>query len=213
MKTFRLTAALTAALIVSAGVWRVAAQSAAKPGASQDKPANAAPVSVTPPPDYLIGPADLLFVGLWRDKDLSGDVVVRPDGKISLPLVNEIQAAGLTTEQLRATLTTAYTKFNEDPTVFVTVRQINSRNVFITGQVVKPGMYPLNGPMTVIQLIAAAGGLNDYADKGNIVVVRGGDKRPDGVPWSFKINYNDLISRKNLQQNIELKPGDTVIVG
>ena len=163
---------------------------------------------VTPPPDYVIGPDDMLTIVFWRDKDLSTDVAVRPDGKISLPLVNEIQAAGLTPEQLRLTVTEAASKLIEDPTVSVVVRQINSRRVFVIGQVAKPGPYPLTGPTTVLQMIAIAGGLLEYADAKNVLIMR----NEGGEPLSSKFNYKDVSKGKNLKQNIELKPGDTIIV-
>ena len=162
-------------------------------------------------PDYVIGPDDVLRIDFWRDKDLSSDVVVRPDGKISLQLINDVQASGLTPEQLRLAVTAAASRFVEDPTVTVVVKQINSRKVFIVGQVSKPGPYPLGGPMTLVQLIAMAGGLNEFADRENIVIVRA-ERRPDGEPVSVRVNYDDLMKRKNLKQNIELKPGDTVMV-
>ena len=171
-------------------------------------PNPAAPQGVPTPADYVIGPDDLLTVVYWRDKELSGDVAVRPDGKISLPLLNDIQAAGLTPEQLRVAVTAAAGKFLEEPSVTVVVRQINSRRVYITGQVGKPGPYNLSGPMTVLQLIATAGGVLEYADTKNIVVMR----TENGKPASYAFNYKDVIKRKNLKQNIELRPGDTVIV-
>src|SRR5262249_4932412 len=144
----------------------------------------------------------------WRDKDMSTEVAVRPDGKISLPLLNDILAAGLTPETLRQNLTKAASKFIEDPTVTVVVKEINSRKVFITGQVTKPGPYSLTGPTTVVQLIAMAGGLQEYADGKNITIMR----TENGKPASFKFNYKDVLHGRNLKQNIELKPGDTVIV-
>lgn len=160
------------------------------------------------PADYVIGPDDVLTVVFWRDKDLSGDVVVRPDGKISIPLLNDVQAAGSTPDQLRERLVEAANRYVADPTATVVVKQINSRKVFITGQVGKPGPYPLLSSMTVVQLIALAGGLTEYADSKNIVVLR-----PDnGRTASFRLNYKDVSKRKNLRQNIELKSGDTVIV-
>ena len=180
------------------------APAAPKPAA----PTPTAPQGVPTPADYVIGPDDLLTVVYWRDKELSGDVAVRPDGKISLPLLNDIQAAGLTPEQLRVAVTAAAGKFLEEPTVTVVVRQINSRRVYITGQVGKPGPYNLSGPMTVLQLIATAGGVLEYADTKNIVLMR----NENGKPVSYPFNYKDVIKRKNLKQNIELKPGDTVIV-
>jgi polysaccharide export outer membrane protein len=156
----------------------------------------------------VIGPDDVLTVIVWREKDLSTDVVVRPDGKVSLPLLNDVQAAGHTPEQLRATVTESVPRFVADPAVTVVVKQINSRKVFITGQIAKPGPYPLTGPTTVLQLVAIAGGVAEYADSENIVVMR----TEDGQPQSFRFNYKDVIRRRNLKQNIELKPGDTVVV-
>jgi len=163
---------------------------------------------VTPPPGYVIGPDDQLSILFWREKDLSADVTVRPDGKITLPLINELQAAGLTPEQLRVVVTEHARRFVEDPNAVVVVRQINSRKVFITGEINKPGPYPLSGPTTVLQLIAMAGGLRDYADSKKIVIVR----TVNGKPVSLPFNYREVVQRKNLRQNIELEPGDTVIV-
>ena len=186
----------------------------AQPAAPNRAPAAAAPTAVpalssTPvPPDFLIGPNDVLAIVYWRDKDMSGDVSVRPDGKITLPLLNEVQAAGLTPAQLRDRLVEESKKFIEDPNVTVVVRQINSRTVFITGEVAKPGPYQLGGPTTVLQLIALAGGLRDYADGKKIVIVRTNNGRAITLPF----NYKDVTSRKSLRQNIELKPGDTVVV-
>jgi polysaccharide export outer membrane protein len=179
-----------------------AASAAARPSAP------AIPAGVTPPAGYTIGPDDQLSVIYWREKDLSADVVVRPDGMISLPLLNDIQASGLTPEQLRVAITQGATKFVEEPTVSVVVKGINSRKAFITGQVAKPGPYPLAGPTTVLQLIAIAGGVNEYADKKKIVVVR----KENGKEAMIRFNYEDVVKGKNLSQNIELKPGDSVVV-
>jgi polysaccharide export outer membrane protein len=172
--------------------------------------ADAAPVAgaVQVPADYVIGPEDVLGVVYWRDKDMSGDVAVRPDGKISLPLLNDVQAAGMTPAQLRDKLVEVSKQYFEDPSITVVVKQMNSRKVFITGEVSKPGPYPLAGPTTVLQLISIAGGLRDYADSKKILIVR----NENGKQTSFLFNYKDVVSRKNLRQNIELKPGDTVIV-
>jgi polysaccharide export outer membrane protein len=139
---------------------------------------------------------------------MSADVVVRPDGMISLPLLNDIPASGLTPEQLRVAITTGATKFVEEPTVSIVVKAINSRKVYITGQVGKPGPYPLSGPTTVLQLIATAGGVAEYADKSKIVVIR----NEGGKQTTFRFNYSDVMKGKNLSQNIELKPGDSVLV-
>jgi polysaccharide biosynthesis/export protein len=188
-----------------------APQNAAAPAASNAvRPAGAPaiPAGVTPPAGYVIGPDDQLGILYWREKDMSADVVVRPDGLISLPLLNDIQAAGLTPEQLRLAITQGASKFVEEPTVSVVVKAINSRKVFITGQVGKPGFYPIAGPTTVLQLIATAGGVAEYADKGKISIVR----RENGKDTSFRFNYEEVMKGKKLTQNIELQPGDTVVV-
>jgi polysaccharide export outer membrane protein len=191
-------------------VWVLASGPQQAPAANASAPPAAttarAPAAV--PSDYLIGADDLLSIVFWRDRDLSGEVVVRPDGKISLPLINDIQAAGLTPEQLRASLEQAAGKFIEDPNAAVIVKEIRSRRVFITGQVTRPGPYPLTGSTTVLQLIAMAGGLLEYADAKNITVMR----TENGRPVSLKFNYKDVVRRKRPQQNVELRPGDTVVV-
>ena len=170
----------------------------------------AAPRATDPvvPPGYVIGPDDVLSIVYWKDKDMSSDAQVRPDGRIALPLINEVQAAGLTPEQLREKLTEESKKYMEDANITVVVRQINSRKAFITGEVYKPGPYPLTSPITVMQLIAMAGGLREYADSKKIVIMRS----EKGRQVSLQFNYKDVIAGKNLQQNIELKPGDTVVV-
>ena len=203
-------AGLAALLVVALGAASVGAQQppAAPPAGAAG--AAAAPVAgaVPVPADYVIGPEDVLGVVYWRDKDMTGDVAVRPDGKISLPLLNDVQAAGMTPAQLRDKLVDASKQYFEDPSITVVVKQMNSRKVFITGEVGKPGPYPLAGPTTVLQLISIAGGLRDYADSKKILIVR----NENGKQTSFLFNYKDVVSRKNLRQNIELKPGDTVIV-
>jgi polysaccharide export outer membrane protein len=167
-----------------------------------------APAGVTPPADYVIGADDQLTIMFWREKDMSADVIVRPDGKITLPLLNEVVAAGLTPEQLRLKVTDEAKRYVEEPNATVVVRQINSRKVFINGQVGKGGPYPISSSMTVLQLISMAGGLNEYAKASKISILR----TENGKPVRFTFNYKDVIEGKNLKQNIELKPGDTVIV-
>jgi polysaccharide export outer membrane protein len=177
-------------------------------GASATPAPPAVAAGVATPAGYVIGPDDALAIVFWREKELSADVVVRPDGMISLPLLNDIKAEGLTPDQLRVALTGAAAKFVEEPTVTVVVKAINSRRVFITGQVGKPGPYPLGGPTTVLQLIATSGGVMEYAKKDKIMVVR----KENGKDVVYKFNYDEVLQGKKLQQNIELKPGDTIIV-
>ena len=172
------------------------------------------PTAVAPQPgselpaDYVIGPDDVLGIVFWRDTDMTGDVTVRPDGMITLPLIGELRAAGLKPDALRDVITKAAGKFLEDINVTVVVRRINSRKAFITGEVRTPGGYDLAGPRTVLQLIALAGGLTEYADAKNITVMR----TEGGRTQTFKFNYRDVSKGKNLQQNIVVNPGDTVVV-
>lgn len=170
----------------------------------------AAQAAVQPPlpADYLIGPEDVLIIIFWREKDLSSEVTVRPDGRISIPLLQDVEAAGLTPDQLRLKLLSLSQRFVEDANITVVVKQILSRRVYITGQVTKPGAYSLTSPTTVVQLISIAGGLLEYADAKNIVIMR----NEKNAPTSYRLNYKELAERKNLKQNILLKPGDTVIV-
>jgi polysaccharide export outer membrane protein len=181
-----------------------AVPAASVPAAPAIKPAPGVPL----PDDYVIGADDVLQVLFWRDKDMSSEVAVRPDGKITLPLLNEVQAAGLTPDQLRDRITAEASKLVEEPNVSVIVKTINSRRVYISGQVNKPGVYPLSGPTTVMQLIAMAGGLQEFADSKKIMIMR----VENGNTVAFKFNYKDILKGKNLKQNILLKIGDTIIV-
>ena len=194
---------LVAALFSSAAF----AQQPAAPATTAVAPP-AVPAGVELPAGYVIGPDDVLTVVFWRDKEMSAEVAVRPDGKVTLPLVNDIDAAGKTPEQLRAEITQAASRFVEAPTVTVVVKQINSRKVFITGMVGKSGAFPLTGPTTVLQLISMAGGLHEFANSKNIII----NRVENGKQVALKFNYNDVRKGKNLRQNIELKPGDTVVV-
>jgi polysaccharide biosynthesis/export protein len=164
--------------------------------------------AIAVPPDYVIGPEDQLSVIFFQDKDMSADVVVRPDGKISLPLINEMQAGGLTPEQLREKVSEEAKRFMQEPKASIVVRQINSRKVYITGAVEKPGTYPLMGPTAVLQLIAQAGGVKEYADSRKILIIR----KETGRQITYMFNYKEVIGQKNMSQNIDLRPGDTIVV-
>ena len=197
------------AIVLSAVyVWLLA--SAAAQGTTPQTPANGntSGSGAVLPPGYVIGPQDVLSIVFWRDQEMSAEAVVRPDGKISLPLLNDVQAAGLTPDALRVNLAAAAAQYLEAPNATVVVKEINSRKVYITGQINKPGMYPLAGRMTVLQLIAEAGGLLEYAKAEDIVILRTSNE-PER---RFKFNYKDLVKGKNVEQNISLEPGDTVIV-
>ncbi len=195
-------------LLVAIALLAVASVTPAQspPAAAPPGPDKASGVAALP--DYVIGAEDVLGILFWREPDMTSDVTVRPDGLITLPLVGDIMAAGLRPEALREEILKAAARVLEDPNVTVVVREIHSRKVFITGEVAQPGSYPLLAPMTVMQLIALAGGLNEFADKESISVLR----VEQGQTRSFKFNYKDVAKGKNLAQNIVLRPGDTVVV-
>lgn len=204
MRQIVTTVVLVATACAAAAFAQAPAPAQARPG--QQAAAPAAGVEV--PPEYLIGAEDVLGIVFWRDTEMTGDVTVRPDGKITLPLIGDIHAAGLSTVALKGVIEKAASKLQQDPSVTVVVKQINSLKVFITGQVANPGTFPLTGPRTVMQLISLAGGVTEYADKKRITVLR----LENGRQQVFKFNYNDVAKGKNLAQNIVLKPGDTVVV-
>lgn len=203
-----LTALLAVVLVIGRGLATPLAQSTASPVAPVPASSATGSTSASVPSGYVIGAGDILSIVFWRDKDMSAEVMVRPDGKISLPLLNDIDAAGSTPEELRERLTQAAGKYIDDPNATVVVKDIRSRNVFITGFVAKPSTYPLVSPMNVLQLIALAGGLLDYANSKQIVVVR----NENGKTTYHKFNYNDVVRQKHIEQNIALRPGDTVVV-
>ena len=157
---------------------------------------------------FTIGAEDVLGVIVWREQDVSGDVTVRPDGMITLPLIRDVKATGLTPTELADRIQEALREFITDASVTVVVRQMNSRKVFITGEVAKPGAYPLASSMTVMQLIAVAGGLTEFAEGKSISVMRveGGQTR------TFSFDYKNVANGKKPGQNIVLKPGDTIVV-
>ena len=176
----------------------------APPPAAKSAPA----AGVATPDDYVIGPEDLLVVTFFRDETMSGEVMVRPDGKITLRLLGDIPAGGLTTQQLGEELVKLASKYLEDATVTVVVKQINSRRVTVVGEVARQGEYKLNGPMTVLQAIGQAGGVTEFADKENISVIRS----VNGVPKALPFDYAAVMRGKKLEQDILLKPGDRVVV-
>ncbi len=211
--------AVMTGVVLLASPARPLAQSAfgRNPAPATPAPAPAAPARTTTAakpvvpasmPGYVIGPDDILQIVFWREKELSGDVVVRPDGRISLPLLNDVVAAGRTPDELRATLVSEASKYFGNPNPTVVVKEIRSRKVFITGAVEKPGPYVVTSPTTVLQLIALAGGLKEYADKKNSLVMR----TTDGKQSGYVVDYNAILRRQNLEQNFLLEPGDTVLV-
>jgi len=159
-------------------------------------------------PDYVIGPTDVLSIAVSGETAMTAEVVVRPDGKISLYLLNDVVAAGFTPEQLRLRLTEQAGRFVKAPVVTVIVRQVNNNRAYITGQVGHPGPYTLSGPTTVLQLISLAGGFSDFADRKHVLITR----LENGTQRAYSFNYDDVVKRRDLAQNILLKAGDTVVV-
>lgn len=180
------------------------------PPAEPARPATSAtssPIAANDP-DYKIGPQDVLIVNVWKEPDVSREVPVRPDGKISLPLLNDVEAAGLTPMQLANTLTESLKKFISSPQVTIIVKEINSRRVYVIGEVVRAGTFPLLPKMTVLQIVSSCGGFTQFANPKKIYVLRTKDGKQTKLPF----NYKDVVSGKNPEQNIELEPGDTVVV-
>jgi len=186
------------------------------PTTSPDKGASSAASSAAKDPkdssvgsDFIIGTDDVLAINVWREPEVSQTVTVRPDGKISLPLVGEVVASGLTPKQLEAMISYKLSNFMSLPEVTVIVHEVKSQRVVVAGQVAKPGSYLLQSSMTVLDAIAQAGGPLDYAKVKSIYVLRIG---PDGKAVKIKFNYHDVIHGRNLTQNIRLEPHDTVVV-
>jgi polysaccharide export outer membrane protein len=175
---------------------------------SEFKVAADAPDPAKPPNEfYTIGPGDQLDISVWKEPSLSGNVAVRPDGFVTLPLVNEIQVVGLTTAQLREVLEKKYQEYVTSPTVMVRVEKIASNEIFLVGEVNKPGAYPLTGNDTILQLLTRAGGLTTFADRDSIRIVR----RVGEKVTEYIVDY-DAILKGDLKQDILLRPGDRVIV-
>jgi polysaccharide export outer membrane protein len=178
---------------------------------AQEAAKNATPVTQTAAPattdaSYKIGPQDVLRIDVWKETEISRSVPVRPDGKISLPLLNDVQAAGLTPMELANIITEGLKKFINAPQVTVSVSEINSRRVYVTGEVTKPGAYPLVPNMTALQLITSASGFTQFARIKGIYILRTEGGKQVKHPFSYK----DVLSGKT--DDIALQPGDTIVV-
>ena len=160
------------------------------------------------PNTYIIGEQDVLGIDVWKERDISQTVVVRPDGKITIPLVDEVYVVGMTPLQLQTMLEEKLKPFLTVPQVTVIVKEISSRKVYLMGQVGRTGPFLINSTTTVLQLIAQAGGLRDFAKKKKIYIMR----NVNGKTEQYRFNYDEVIKGKNLQQNIVLRPGDTIVV-
>lgn len=208
------TAALM--MLVSAGLFAQTESAPAPPVPGSDKSAAQNSTPETRPAakghsddSYVIGSDDMLAISVWKEPDVSRTVPVRSDGKISLPLVGELQAGGQTPRQLEQEITKRLQSYISEPEVTVIVTESKSQRINILGMVSKPGTYLLTGSATVLDAIAMAGGFKDFAKKKSIYVLRAA---PDGTQQRIPFNYNDVIKGKNPEQNIKLMPHDTLVV-
>jgi polysaccharide export outer membrane protein len=158
---------------------------------------------------FVIGNDDVLAINVWNEKEISRSVPVRSDGRISLPLVGEVQAAGQTPLKLEVEIATKLKSFISEPEVTVIVQQINSQKFNILGMVNKPGSYVISNSATVLDAIALAGGFRDFAKQKNVYVLR---QNPDGTQVRLPFNYKDVVKGKNAEQNVKLQPRDTIFV-
>jgi len=163
--------------------------------------------------EFLLGPEDVLEVTVWRNQDLSRIVVVRPDGKISLPLIGDVQASGLNASEVAAKIAQRLTEFKENPNVSVSLKEVNSYFIYVLGEVLKPGKYPLKSYATVLQGVSMAGGFTPFASKNRMQVIRT-HANEDGKENQIRIPvpYNELVSGKGEIENFTLKSGDTIVV-
>jgi polysaccharide biosynthesis/export protein len=214
--------ALSVVLILVSGMWLAgltAAPALAQKGSSSTPPASsAAPARGDAPsapakPDsgvavdpktYVIGAQDILSIKVWREQDFTGLYTVRPDGKITLPLIGDVQAGGLTPERLGEQLKQGLSNYINSPDVSVSLQSVGSKKFYITGEVNRPGEYVLAIPTKVFDALSNSGGFRDFANRKKIIIIRGADR--------LKFNYQDILKGKNLEQNIFLENGDTVVV-
>lgn len=182
----------------------VRAQQIAEPANSS---ANETPTQIAS--TYIVGEADVLRINVWKQPELSQpSVVVRPDGMVSVPLVGEVRVSGMTPVQIEAALVSDLKQYVNEPRVTVTVAEIGSKLVYVTGEIQHPGAYPLVGPVDVLQIIAKAGGVTPYAHRRSVFVLRQVNGKKEKLP----VNYSQIFHGKNPEKNINLQPGDTVVV-
>jgi polysaccharide export outer membrane protein len=201
-------------LLVSVGTWaqdNANAKQEEKPAAasasqSKEPSPSKEPVSVAGP-DYVIGADDNLHISVWKEPELTNTLPVRPDGKISMPLLDDVQAAGLTPMQLASSLTEKLKKYLADPRVTVVVTQMNSQRIYVLGEVLHTGAMPLLPNMTVLQALATAG-FTQFANTKGIYILRTANGKQQKLPF----NYRQVVKGDDVAQNISLKPGDTIVV-
>ena len=206
--------AVSSFVLLSSLVW---AQAGTAPTAENSVASAAAPAATTPSPaptethenSFVIGNEDVLAINVWKEPEVSRSIPVRPDGKISLPLVGELQAAGETPLKLEQNIAERLKSFIDEPEVTVIVQQINSQRFNVLGYVNRPGSYVLSNSATVLDAIAIVGGFRDFAKQKSMYVLR---QNPDGTQTRIPFNYKQVVKGQNPRQNIKLQPGDTIVV-
>jgi len=198
-----------AVFIFGIGTFARAQNNAVGPTTSTPAESKASSGSGAATEEFVIGPGDILGVSVWKESEISKVVPVRSDGRISLPLIGELQASGQTPRQLEAEVTKRLREYVADPAVTVVVQEIHSQKVNVLGMVSHPGSFPLVKPMTVVDAIAAAGGFRDFAKQKDLYVLH---KDAGGKQARVPVNYRDVIKGVHPEQNIELQSGDTVVV-
>lgn len=181
---------------------------AAPAAAVQESAQAAAPAKPAAAPEFHIGAGDVLQLFVWKEPELSRDVTVRVDGKVTVPLLGDVAASGKTTRELAAELQAMLGRYLEAPQVTLAVAQANSSRIYVLGMVARPGVYPLTQPTTVLQALALAGGFKEFARTEDIVIIRSGDPGPSSVP----VNYKKIEAGRDLAQNLLLRAGDTIVV-
>ena len=182
---------------------------AAPPTSMKAEPPAASAAKDSPDENYVIGDGDMLGINVWKEQELTESIPVRSDGKISLPLIGEVQASGRTPAQLKNDITVKLRAYLSAPDVTVTVLQMNSQKFNILGRVTKPGSYPLLATTTVLDAIAAAGGFQDFAKQKSVYILR---KNSEGSVTRIAFNYKEVIRGNHPEENIKLRPNDTIVV-
>ena len=196
------------ALLIVAYSAPTRAQDSAKQPSQAQGATGAMPKPATDDPNFVIGAQDVVDINVWKEPELTRSVPVRPDGKISMPLLNDVQAAGLTPMQLTAEIATSLKKFISDPQVTVVVTAINSQRIYILGEVNRAGAFPLLPGMTMLEALSSAGGFTMFANTKKIYLLR----KVDGKQEKYPFNYKDVIHGKATEDNILMKAGDTIVV-
>jgi polysaccharide export outer membrane protein len=208
--TLRSTALGLLALLAGA-VWAQTAPPAVRNVAAGNNPRIETPgaLNTDSKDDYVIGADDVLAINVWKEPELSRSAPVRPDGKVTLPLVGDIEASGNTPKQLQASIEKILEKYISRPVVTVIVQEVKSHKFSIVGEVQKPGTYPLTGPSTVLEGIAQAGGFREWAKIKDIIILR---TSPTGTREKLHFNYKSVIKGDSSRQNVQLQTGDTIVV-